>query len=65
MGFDLNLKVGEGLWAKRGKELPITGRQHQLNVVKYVADHGTRGAVIYLHPNAERWLREQEKKNKR
>jgi hypothetical protein len=24
VGFDLDLKPGEGLWAKRGKEKPIT-----------------------------------------
>lgn len=60
VGFDLNLKVGEGLWAKRGKEKPINDRQHQLNVVEYIADHGLRGAVVYLHANADRWLRKKK-----
>jgi hypothetical protein len=62
VGFDLNLKLGEGLWAKRGKEKPINDRQHQLKVVEYIADHRDRGATVYLHANADRWLREQRKK---
>ena len=61
-GFDLNLKQGEGLWAKRGKEKPSNDRQHQLNVVEYIADHGKRGATVYLHANADRWLRAKRKK---
>lgn len=62
VGFDLNLKIGEGLWAKRGKEKPINDRSHQLNVVEYIADHGERGATIYLHANADRWRRELKRK---
>jgi hypothetical protein len=67
VGFDLNLKPGEGLWAKRGKEKPINDREHQLNVVDYIADHVSRGAVTFLHPNADRWLRIQKesKENRR
>jgi hypothetical protein len=61
VGFQLELKVGEGLWAKRGKENPINDRQHQLNSVEYIADHSKRGAVVYLHANADRWLRERKK----
>jgi len=61
VGFQLDLKVGEGLWAKRGKDNPIKDRQHQLNSVEYIADHGDRGAVVYLHANADRWLRERKK----
>ncbi len=61
MGFQLELKVGEGLWAKRGKEKPIADREHRLNAVKYIFDHGKRGAVVFIHTLAERWLELQEK----
>jgi hypothetical protein len=64
MGFHLDLKVGEGLWAKRGKENPIADRQHQLNSVEYIADHGQRGAAVYLHANADRWYRELKNKKR-
>jgi hypothetical protein len=61
VGFQLNLKPGEGLWAKRSKAIPIKNRSHQLNVVKYVADHRNRGAILFMQPAAERWLKKEGK----
>ncbi len=54
VGFLQDVKEGEGLRGGRRKEKPIEDREHQLNVVKYIADHGKRGAVVFLHPLAER-----------
>jgi hypothetical protein len=46
---DPNTKKPEGcpLWAKRTKFEPIRNRQHQLNVVGYIRDHASEGAVIW------------------
>jgi hypothetical protein len=35
------------LWAKRSYARPITDRQHQLSVVRYIAAHSRRGAVVW------------------
>lgn len=32
------------LWAKRGKELAIRNRRHQLNVYRYILAHNAQGA---------------------
>ena len=38
----------EKVWAKRGKELPIENRAHQLWVVKYIRDHAAKeGASVW------------------
>ncbi len=35
-----------GLWAKRGKVIPITSRDHQVAVARYIARHTREGAVV-------------------
>src|SRR5437879_5974509 len=35
------------LWGKRGKELPVRGREHQLNVYRYILDHRKEGAWVW------------------
>ena len=40
------------LWGKRGKELKVRDRAHQLNVYHYVLDHQKEGAWVW------RWQRE-------
>ncbi|OAI48046.1 hypothetical protein AYO44_01185 [Planctomycetaceae bacterium SCGC AG-212-F19] len=35
------------LWAKRGKELPIRDRRHQLNVYNYIMRHEREGAWVW------------------
>ena len=35
------------LWGKRGKELPIRDRQHQINVYYYVMRHQQEGAWVW------------------
>ena len=35
------------LWAKRGKEVVIRDRKHQLNVYRYILDHAREGAWIW------------------
>jgi hypothetical protein len=47
VGFDLRLQLGEGLWGKRSHAEAITGRSHQLNVVRYIRDHARAGAAIW------------------
>ena len=46
--FELRDKCGwvGQLWAKRGKELPIRDRAHQLNVYRYVLRHANQGAWV-------------------
>jgi hypothetical protein len=36
-----------GLWAKRAREDPITGRAHQLNTFRYILAHETKGAEVW------------------
>ena len=54
--FKLQLREGEGIWAKRSKAEPIRDRSHQVNTCGYIAKHGTRGAAIFMHPMVERVL---------
>ena len=35
------------LWGKRGKEVLVTSRQHQLNVYQYIMDHAEEGAWVW------------------
>ena len=35
------------LWGKRGKQLPIRDRQHQLNVYRYILNHAREGAWVW------------------
>jgi hypothetical protein len=35
------------LWAKRGKELPVKDRPHQLNVYYYILRHAREGAWVW------------------
>ena len=38
----------EKVWAKRGKELPVESRAHQLWVVRYIRDHAAKeGASVW------------------
>jgi hypothetical protein len=39
-------RVGK-LWGKRGKEIPIKDRQHQLNTYRYILRHAQQGAWIW------------------
>jgi hypothetical protein len=43
------------LWAKRGKEVPVPDRAHQLNVYRYILDHEREGAWVWD------WMREGRK----
>lgn len=36
-----------GLWAKRARADPITGRQHQLNCFRYILGHAAKGAAVW------------------
>lgn len=58
VGFPLLLRLGEGLWAKRGKIVPVRDRSHQLNVLTYIYEHGLRGSVVFVHPDVERYARQ-------
>jgi predicted DNA repair protein MutK len=61
VGLDLHLENGEGIWAKGTKAEPIRDRQHQLNTVPCIYRHARRGAVVFMHPNVERYLRKEGK----
>ncbi len=61
VGFELQLDVGDGIWAKGTKAEPVRDRAHQLNAVPYIYDHVRRGAVAYLSQGAERHLRKAGK----
>ncbi len=39
------------LWAKRGKELRVRNRSHQLNVYRYILAHVSEGAWVW------RWVK--------
>lgn len=43
-----NLAPVGGLWASRFKCLPITDRQHQLRVVRYILAHKGKGAAVWF-----------------
>ena len=36
-----------GIWARRGKIVPIRDRPHQLNVFNYILDHASEGAAVW------------------
>lgn len=40
-----------GVWAKRGKIVPITERKHQVNVYRYILKHVKEGAVVWSFKN--------------
>lgn len=61
VGLNLELREGEGIWAKRTKNLPLRDRGHQVKVCGYIVDHGKRGAVIFINPCVERALRKMGK----
>ena len=61
VGPTLELRDGEGIWAKRSKAHPINDRGHQVNSCGYIADHGKRGAVVFIHPSVEVALRKKGK----
>jgi hypothetical protein len=50
VGNFLELKLGEGIWGKRSECVPITDRQHRVNVLNYVAGHSKKGALVWLNP---------------
>jgi len=56
VGLVAQLRKGEGIWAKRSKAEPVRDRAHQINVCKYAANHGKRGAAVFIHPSVERAL---------
>ena len=60
-GYELELNHGHGIWAKGTHAEPIVDRDHQLAVVPYIYKHARRGAVVYMHPNVERYLRKTRK----
>jgi hypothetical protein len=42
------MPMGEGgLWAARGKVVPISSRAHQLAVVRYIREHRQEGAAVW------------------
>ena len=50
MGLSLDLKTGEGIWGKRSQCAPIRDAGHRLNTLKYIAGHGSKGAMVWLDP---------------
>ena len=46
-----NLVKTGGVWAKRGKIVPIRDRRHQLNVYRYILDHASEGAAVWCFKN--------------
>ncbi len=48
------LKTGEGIWGKRSECVPITDRQHRVNVLNYIAGHWKKGASVWLNPKLPR-----------
>jgi hypothetical protein len=45
------LKTGEGIWGKRSQCAPIRDAGHRLNTLKYIAGHGSKGAMVWLNPS--------------
>ena len=41
-----------GVWAKRGKIVPIKDRRHQVNVFNYILDHEQEGAAVWSFRDA-------------
>jgi hypothetical protein len=54
VGNCLELKPGEGLWGKRSECVPITDRQHRVNVLNYIAGHQKKGEAVWLNPKLPR-----------
>jgi hypothetical protein len=42
------------MWGKRGKELPVRDRRHQLNVYYYILAHAKEGAWVWSLMNEKR-----------
>jgi len=42
-----------GVWAKRGKIVPIKDRSHQLNVYRYILEHQDEGAVVWSYRDGD------------
>lgn len=42
-----NLAEPGGVWARKGKIVPITGRAHQVNVFRYILRHEPQGAAVW------------------
>ena len=38
-----------GVWARGLRALPIRDRAHQVNVFRYITEHGTRAAVVWTY----------------
>ena len=38
-----------GIWAKRGKIVPIKDRKHQINSYHYILKHEREGAVVWTY----------------
>ena len=45
-----NLKLGEGLWAKRSRAEPIQSGSHFIRATDYIYDHSKKGAVVWVEP---------------
>ena len=61
VGLVRRIREVEGIWAKRGKALPVRDRAHQISVCGYIASHGKRGAVVFIHPSVEKALMRAKK----
>ena len=46
-----NLVSPGGVWAVRFRCLPITNKAHFENAQKYIADHASRGASVWMRPD--------------
>ena len=53
-GIGLGLASGDGIWAKRSRAEPVTGRRHQVAALYYVVRHLDDGAALWLAPELER-----------
>jgi len=47
------------LWGQSSNVVPITGRNHQLNVFRYVNDHKTKGAWVWTFREGIYWRDEK------
>ena len=43
-----------GIWAKRGKIVPVADRKHQLNAYQYILDHASEGAAVWCFKDRDR-----------
>lgn len=51
----LELKHGEGIWAKRSECKPVEDQEHRLNSLNYIKGHWKKGALIWLNPKLPRY----------